>query len=103
MPLLSVSPKWTEETNEYGVPGTVMTLTSSTRVKSNHGAASPYDLHAFCLGIGPSFKERHVSGLPCSIVDIAPTVCHLAGLAEESGFDGRVLWEGLKQSLSSGD
>jgi arylsulfatase A-like enzyme len=49
----------------------------------------------FCVGYGPDFKENAVSDIPCGIVDIAPTVCHLLGLSE-NGFDGRVLFEGLK-------
>jgi arylsulfatase A-like enzyme len=64
---------------------------------ATHGTLCPYDLHAFCLGIGPSFIEGGVSNHYCGLVDIAPTVCYLLGLKEEQGFDGRVLTEGLKQ------
>lgn len=95
-PLLAVQPAWSHEPNEYGMPGITGALTSSTKLLSSHGTISPYDMHAFCLGVGSSFKQGHVSDLPCGIVDIAPTVCHLIGLSEESGFDGRVLAEGLE-------
>lgn len=97
MPLLSVCPRWSEEANEYGVPGTGKTLINASGLKSNHGTLSPYDLHAFCLGYGPGFKEGMESDIPCGIIDISPTVCHMIGLTEESGFDGRVLFEGLQQ------
>lgn len=90
-PLLSVSPVWSEELNEYGVPGITRTLISSEKLKSNHGCLSPFDLHAFCLGYGPSFTEGEISDIPCGLVDIAPTVCGIIGLADETGFDGHSL------------
>jgi predicted AlkP superfamily pyrophosphatase or phosphodiesterase len=95
-PLLAVQPKWSHEPNEYGVPGITGTLTSSPKLRASHGTISPYDMHAFCLGVGSSFKKGHVSDMACGIVDITPTVCHLIGLRAESGFDGRVLAEGLE-------
>lgn len=93
VPLLAVSPKWSGETNEYGIPGMMKTLTSSVSLKTQHGSLSPYDLHAFCLGYGPSFAEGYISDVPCGLVDIAPTVCHIVGLSGQSGFDGRNLLE----------
>jgi hypothetical protein len=96
-PLLAIQPKWDNEPNEYGIPGRVRVLTSS-QLQSTHGTACPYDVHAFCLGVGGSFKKGHVSDIACGIVDIAPTVCHLIGLREEHGFDGRILAEGLSRN-----
>jgi arylsulfatase A-like enzyme len=98
-PLLAIQPKWDSAANEYGVPGTIQALTSSP-ILSTHGTVSPYDIHAFCLGVGGSFKQGHVSDIPCGIVDIAPTVCHLIGHRTESGFDGRVLAEGFRPELA---
>ncbi|MEC0270345.1 alkaline phosphatase family protein [Paenibacillus anseongense] len=95
-PLLAIQPKWDNEPNEYGVPGITGALTSSSKLQSSHGTASPYDMHAFFLGVGSSFKKGHVSEITCGIVDIAPTVCQLIGLSAESGFDGRVLAEGIE-------
>lgn len=95
-PLLAVSCSWSHDKNPYGVPGTVSRLTSSKESRSAHGAASPYEMHAFCLGYGPSFAEGLVSDMPCGTVDIAPTVCALVGLNNEEGFDGRILSEGFK-------
>lgn len=97
-PLLAVTPRWSDAVNEFEVPGQVRGLTSLTALKSSHGAASPYDLHAFCLGYGPSFKSGVKSDVPCGTVDIAPTVCKLLGFTDEDGFDGRVLTEGLTSS-----
>jgi len=95
-PFLAIQPKWSDERNACGVPGITEALTSKPKLYSSHGTVSPFDMHAFCLGAGPHFKKGHVSDLPCGIVDIAPTVCHLIGLHEETGFDGRVLVEGLQ-------
>ncbi|WP_274649639.1 alkaline phosphatase family protein [Paenibacillus humicola] len=97
-PLLAIQPKWTGSANEFGVKGAIQGLTSSS-VRSSHGTASPYDVRAFCLGVGGSFKQGRVSDIPCGIVDIAPTVCHLIGLRTETGFDGRILAEALRPEL----
>ena len=94
-PLLAVSATWSEEANPFGVPGTVDALTSLAALKSTHGSASPYDLRAFCLAYGPSFKRGFTSALPCGTTDIAPTLSALLGLPKSDSFDGRVLKEGL--------
>jgi hypothetical protein len=93
IPVLAVNPKWSDTPNKFGVPGVLSSISKDKH--STHGSTSPYEMKPFCLGYGPSFKERTVSPVPCGIVDIAPTVCHLLGLTE-TGFDGRVLSEGLK-------
>ncbi|MCZ8511532.1 alkaline phosphatase family protein [Paenibacillus filicis] len=101
-PLIAIQPKWNDAANEYGIPGTTQTLTSSSVLLSTHGTVSPYDIQAFCMGVGSSFKQGYVSNIPCGIVDIAPTVCHLIGLRSESGFDGRILAEALQPELIKG-
>jgi hypothetical protein len=93
IPALAVNPRWSDAPNRFGVPGSLYTISKDKH--STHGSTCPYEMRPFCLGYGPSFKERTVSDVPCGIVDIAPTVCHLLGLTE-TGFDGRVLTEGLK-------
>lgn len=90
-PLLAVSPRWSHDVNEYGVPGTVSTLTSYAPLHSTHGTASPYDMRAFCLGVGPRFAAGERVDVPCATVDIAPTVWDLLGYYdpdEDQGFDG---------------
>ncbi|REE83906.1 putative AlkP superfamily pyrophosphatase or phosphodiesterase [Paenibacillus taihuensis] len=95
-PLFAVQPIWSGEQNEYGVPGTTLSLTSSSMLRASHGTANPYDRHAFCLAVGSSFRQGFISDVPCGIQDIAPTVCWLVGLRDETGFDGRVLSEAFK-------
>lgn len=99
-PLLAVSPRWHAGANEFGVPGAVESLTSLSALRSSHGAASPYDLRAFCLGVGPSFRQGEVSEVPCGTVDVAPTIAAILGLGDQDGFDGRVLREGLRAHAS---
>lgn len=94
-PLLAVSPRWTHEVNEYGVPGTVASLTTQAALKSSHGSTSPYDMHPLFIANGPRFREGVVSELPTGAIDLTPTVLTLLGLPLPEHLDGRVLWEGL--------
>ncbi len=99
IPLILVNPVWSRERNAAGVPGIVQALVAAKQ-GGTHGHATPTELNAFCLGYGPGFRAQSVSDVPCGIVDIAPTVCHLLGMDQETGFDGRVLHEGLCGSSS---
>jgi hypothetical protein len=92
-PLLAVSPAWSHEENAFGVSGTVAALTTQAALKSSHGSASPYDMHAFMVASGPSFTEGAVSAIPTGAVDIAPTVLALLGMPAPAPMDGRVLHE----------
>lgn len=89
-PLVTVSPTWRHETNDYGVAGIVNTLTSYAPLRSTHGSASPYDMRAVCVGYGPGFEAGRTVAWPCGTVDVAPTVCDLVGLPLD-GFEGRSL------------
>ncbi len=93
MPLLSVSPTWSERRNDQGVPGTIAALTEQVALKSTHGSASPFDLHAFAVGIGPDMREGMTSALATGAVDLAPTILSLLGIDVPAYMNGRVLWE----------
>jgi hypothetical protein len=95
-PLLAVSPAWTDEVNDLGVPGTVAALTEHVALRSTHGSVSPYDLHALAIAVGPSFREGTVSNMPTGAIDIAPTVLTLLGLNPPGHMDGRVIWEAMR-------
>jgi hypothetical protein len=71
----------------------VQTLTTQSALRSSHGSASPYDLHAVLIANGPSFRSGLRSILPTGAVDLAPTVAALLGLEAQPSQDGRVLWE----------
>jgi arylsulfatase A-like enzyme len=94
-PLLAVSPRWTHDRNEYGIPGTVAALTTQAALKSSHGSTSPYDMHPLFIANGPSFRAGLVTDLPTGAIDLAPTVLALLGLPLPDHLDGRILWEGL--------
>jgi arylsulfatase A-like enzyme len=99
-PLLIVSPTWSDASNAHGVPGTVAALTAQGALRSTHGSASPYDLHAFATAVGPDFREDAVSTLPSGGIDLAPTILTLLGLDVPTRIDGRVLWETLREPSS---
>ncbi len=94
-PLLAVSPKWSDEKNENGIPGIVSSLTTQSALKSSHGSLSPFDMHATLIANGPSFKPGLVSTIPTGAVDLTPTVLTLLGIDLPSPLDGRVLTEAL--------
>ncbi len=97
-PLLAVSPRWSDAVNEFGVAGQVMSLTTQSALRSSHGSASPFDMHATLIAYGPSFGEGVTTALPTGAVDLLPTVLHLLGIEEHTPVDGRVLWEMLRTS-----
>ncbi|MEM7125335.1 MAG: alkaline phosphatase family protein [Chloroflexota bacterium] len=92
-PLLAVSPAWTDDKNEFGIPGKVMSLTTQAALKSSHGSLSPYDMHPLLILNGPSFQNSVVSELPTGAIDVLPTLLTLLDLPVPDHCDGRVLWE----------
>lgn len=96
-PLLSVSPRWSSEVNDFGIPGTVASLTTQSALKSSHGSLSPFDLHATLIAHGPRFREGVVTGIPSGAVDLLPTILQLLGIKSALTFDGRVLVEAMSE------
>jgi arylsulfatase A-like enzyme len=92
-PLLAVSPRWSDALNEFGVPGAVQSLTTQSALRSSHGSASHYDLHAVLIAHGPSLHSGGRSPLPTGAIDLAPTVLTLLGMTPPAEMQGRVLWE----------
>lgn len=95
-PLLAVSPTWTDETNDMGVPGMVAALTEHVALRSTHGSLSPYDLHALAVASGPSFNEGTLNETPTGAIDFAPTLLTLLGITPPAHMDGRVVWEAMR-------
>jgi arylsulfatase A-like enzyme len=94
-PLLAVSPTWTSDVNEFGVPGVVSSLTTQSALKSSHGSLSPYDMHATFIASGPAFGQGLTSDTPTGATDIMPTILSILGLPVPDGLDGRIVSEGL--------
>jgi hypothetical protein len=97
-PLLGVSPVWTHDRNQFGVPGTVASLTTQSALQSSHGSLSPYDLHCTFIAGGPSFKEGLTSLIPTGVTDILPTVLSILSLPIPDGLDGRIVSEALVEA-----
>ncbi|MEZ4573201.1 MAG: ectonucleotide pyrophosphatase/phosphodiesterase [Thermomicrobiales bacterium] len=53
-PALAVSPVWSDQPNDLGVPGTIAALTEQVALRSTHGSASPFELHPLLAMIGPN-------------------------------------------------
>lgn len=92
--------RWSSEPNAFGVRGTQTIASDSqsgvlTGAASGHGGLSPYTVRNTLILWGPRIKRTTTVRVPAAIVDIAPTVTALLGLADETGFDGRVLHEAL--------
>lgn len=96
-PLLAVSPRWDGLRNAFGVPGAVMALTTQAALRSSHGSASPYDMHAVLVASGPRFREAVESSLPTGAIDVLPTLLKLLGLPLPDHLEGRVLYEALRE------
>lgn len=95
LPLLAVSAAWSSQPNEHGVPGTIAALTDQGALRSSHGSASPYDLHALLVAVGPDFREGEVTNLPAGAIDLVPTLVALLGFEHGCWIEGRVLWEAM--------
>jgi arylsulfatase A-like enzyme len=92
--------RWSSEPNGFGVRGTQTIASDSqsgvlTGAASGHGGLSPYTVRNTLILWGPRIRRATSIRTPAAIVDIAPTVTALLGLADERGFDGRVLREAL--------
>ena len=93
-PDVVVSMRWTEERNEYGVPGCI-TAPDGKRGLGTHASLSRFDLHNTLIASGPDFKAGYVSELPSGNIDVAPTALFLLGVNPSAPLDGRVLSEAL--------
>ncbi|HEV2528021.1 MAG TPA: alkaline phosphatase family protein [Thermomicrobiales bacterium] len=94
-PLLAVSPVWDHSANEFGVPGSVSTLTTQSALRSSHGSLSPYDMHAVMIASGPSFRSGVATHLPTGATDVLPTILSLLDLPVPHTTSGRVLREAI--------
>ncbi len=94
MPDIVFSFKWTDEKNEFGVPGYVLSE-GSKRGAGTHASLSRWDVHNTLIANGPSFRPGFITDLPSSNVDVAPTILKILGITPSQPMDGRVLSEAL--------
>ena len=86
--------RWSHEANNYDAPGSVVHSASLVAI---HGSTSPYAINNVLVAWGAKVREGIVSEVPCSIIDVAPTVLHLLGIDPSGDMDGRVLDELLHE------
>ncbi|WP_420347859.1 alkaline phosphatase family protein [Pelagibius sp.] len=85
-----------DEAGPRGVPGSGRFVGSELKEGgSTHGGLSSYEMRSVLGAGGSAFRNGVVSALPCGVVDIAPTVLSLLGIAPPPLMSGRVLSEGL--------
>ncbi len=91
-PDLVVSFRWTDERNEFGAPGFVLSE-GGKRGGGTHASLSRFDMHNTLIAEGPNFRRGFVSPLPSGNTDVAPTILSLLGVKPPQPMDGRVLTE----------
>lgn len=90
-PDILFAPAWGGGKNEHGYAGT-----SALPGTAGHGTDSPHDIHNTLVALGPDFKQDLRSGTPSGNLDLAPTLCALAGIAAPETMRGRILAEALR-------
>ncbi len=96
-PDIVLSLAWSDDEVD-GVPGS--TVSSSSRLRVDHGSISPHDLHNTLVAAGPDFRSGFRDPLPVGNIDICPTLTHLLGVDEGTACDGRVLTEALSANAA---
>ena len=91
-----LSPDWSDEKNELGWPGT-----STLDGVAGHGTSGRWDVHATLIAAGPDVRRQYVSPWPSASVDLAPTLCRMAGVEVPASMQGRVLEEALAGAKTS--
>jgi arylsulfatase A-like enzyme len=90
--------RWTEDKNQFGVPGMIDADWQRAAGKGTHATLSKFDMHNLLIAAGPDFKSRLASDLPSGNVDLTPTILNILGIKSAESMDGRVLAEALKNS-----
>ncbi|PPR68295.1 MAG: hypothetical protein CFH03_01696 [Alphaproteobacteria bacterium MarineAlpha3_Bin2] len=92
---VSVTPKRTDDANEFGIPGMNGAfedpLSSETRIGcGQHGGLGPFEQHPFLIVQGGGFGVGVGSEDPTSAIDLAPTILSHLDLPCD-GIDGKPL------------
>ncbi|MHB8576243.1 MAG: alkaline phosphatase family protein [Dehalococcoidia bacterium] len=85
---------WRDGDNGRGVNGLADGSGGIAAGMGDHGGGSPFEMRNTLLAFGPAFAGG-TSSTPAGIVDVAPTVCAVLGVAAPKLWDGRVLTEAL--------
>jgi arylsulfatase A-like enzyme len=90
---------WTENANEFGVPGSITADWQRAPGKGTHATLSRFDVHNTLIAAGPDFRRDYTDELPTGNIDVAPTVLHILGVPPTGKLDGRILTEALTAGM----
>jgi predicted AlkP superfamily pyrophosphatase or phosphodiesterase len=88
--------RWTEDSNQFGIPGMIDADWQRAAGKGTHATLSKFDMHNMLIAGGPDLKTGLTSELPSGNVDLAPTILTILGIEPGESMDGRVLAEAMK-------
>lgn len=91
-PDIQLSVHWSAAENARGTAG--LCAGPKGRLAGTHGSLSPFEVRNTLIMTGPGIRPGP-SEIPAAIVDVAPTLAHLSGLAWDGPSDGRILHEAL--------
>jgi arylsulfatase A-like enzyme len=91
--------RWTDEKNQFGVPGMIDADWQRAAGKGTHATLSRFDMHNTLIAAGPDFENGLISDLPSGNVDLTPTILSIFGI-EGPPMDGRVLSEAMKRGTA---
>jgi arylsulfatase A-like enzyme len=97
-PDLVFSFKWSDERVDGVTGGAVGT---PGKLVVDHGTISPHELRNTLVAHGPGFRTGWRDPAPVGNIDIAPTLTHLLRLDQGTPFDGRVLFEALRDNADN--
>ena len=93
--------RWTEEKNQFGIPGMIDADWQRAAGKGTHATLSRFDMHNTLIAAGPDFANGLTSEAPSGNVDLAPTILNILGIKSSVAMDGRVLLEAVEKGWSS--
>jgi predicted AlkP superfamily pyrophosphatase or phosphodiesterase len=92
--------RWTEDSNQFGIPGMIDADWQRAAGKGTHATLSKFDMHNMLIAGGPDLKTGLTSELPSGNVDLAPTILTILGIEPGESMDGRVLAEAMKDAAN---
>jgi len=95
-PDIALVMRYSDDNNEWGLPGMAFHDAIYPTGGGCHGGLSPFELHNFLALSGSAFSQGQIMTVPAGNIDITPTVLDLLGLDVPTGIDGRVLREAYR-------
>jgi arylsulfatase A-like enzyme len=87
--------RWTDEKNQFGVPGMIESDWNRQSGKGTHATLSRFDMHNTLIAAGPDFRHGEIDDLPTGNVDLAPTILSILKIKSPQPMDGRVVREAM--------